>query len=150
MKRSPAAGVSLAEVDRDNDFPVLDRRAFIALACAAQGAVAWMLAVLLAWIPYVYGDLADILNGGGRQRTALVIAYLTAHLSALFLSATAFAFGLGAYRARRSRALAALAMASATVLVVLGIALALLTADVVRSEYATLRECARTGACINP
>ena len=139
------------------EYIPIDLGSLLSVACVALGGLAWLVAALIAWLPYVIGDIARIIIGNHDERPGLVAAFVIALLSSQFLDAAAFWLGRRSRRRIRSsagslrgRPIAWLGMASAAVLFVLLVALVLLTIQATQAEYNEIVRCAQPGACIVP
>ena len=139
------------------EYIPIDRSSWLSVACVALGGIAWLVAALIAWLPYVIGDIASIIIGNHYERPGLVAGFVSALLSSQLLDAAAFWLGRRSRRrirnsagALRGRLIAWLGMASAAVLFVLLVALVLVTIQATQAEYNDMVRCAQPGACINP
>ena len=129
----------------------------LSVACVALGGIAWLVAALIAWLPYVIRDIASIIIGNHDERPGFVAAYLIALPSSQVLDAAAFWLSRRSRRRIRSsagslrgRPVAWLGMASAAVLFVLLVALVLVSIQATQAEYNDIIRCAQPEACIKP
>ena len=139
------------------EYIPIDRGSLLSVACVALDGIVWLVGALIAWLPYVIGDIACIIIGNHYERPGLVAAFVIALLSSQLLDAAAFWLGRcsrrrirGSAGSLRGRPTAWLGMASAAILFVLLVALVLLTLQATQSEYNEIVRCAQPEACINP
>jgi hypothetical protein len=138
--------------ERDDDGWVV----LLPLACLGLGVAAWVAALLLAWGPFAVADVAAVLGDGETHRPELVAALALAVSSSPVLGLVAFWTGRRlARRMRRARLrleelLAVLASACAVLLLAAWCLLAVAIVSEVVSVRDEARQCAASGACIDP
>src|SRR5262245_34022047 len=134
-----------------------DSGSLLSFACAGLGGLAWLAAALIAWVPYLFSDLAGIVAGTRGPRPGLVVAFLVTLMSASVLAAAGLVLGWrGRRRVRRGGGpmrgawIALLGTSASGLLLVVLSALVLFTVQVAADEYANAIRCAQSDTCIVP